>query len=146
METITHSPRETQKLGQKIGSSLVGGEVLALTGELGGGKTTFIQGLAKGLGINQRIISPTFILMRQYEIPKRETKKLNFYHLDLYRFEKNVEQEVKNLGLGDIWTKQGNIVVIEWAEKIKDMVPESATWVTFEHLGNDKRKITIKSK
>jgi tRNA threonylcarbamoyladenosine biosynthesis protein TsaE len=112
---------------------LGGGGILALTGNLGSGKTTFVQGLAEGLGIKSRIISPTFILMRKYD--------KNFYHIDLYRLEEKVEQEVKNLGLEDIWTNPQNLVVIEWAEKIKNIIPKTAIWIKFENLGGDKRRI-----
>ncbi len=113
-----------------------GGAIFALSGNLGAGKTTFIQGLAKGLGIKVKIISPTFILMRKYGN--------NFYHLDLYRLEGDVEREVKNLGTEEIWEDGKNVVVIEWAEKIKDMLPKDTKWIVFENLGEDKRRIAIK--
>ena len=103
---------------------------------MGAGKTTFIQGLAESLGV-KKIISPTFILMRKYEGAKP------LYHLDVYRLEKNVEEEVRNLGVEDFWGKDKNIVVIEWAEKIKDMLPSNTTWITFENLGEDVRKVII---
>jgi len=125
-------------LGEKIAVDLAISHqplVIALTGNLGSGKTTFVQGFAKGLGIKQRIISPTFILMRKYGE--------NFYHVDLYRLEGNIESEVRNLGIEDIWKDPKNIVVIEWAEKIKKMIPKSAQWIKFENLGKDERKITI---
>lgn len=141
MELITKNAEETKKLGQKLAADLVikdGPLVLALSGDLGSGKTTFVQGFAEGLGIRQRIISPTFILLRKYE--------KNFYHLDLYRLDEDIEQEVRNLGLEEIWKDRKNIVVIEWAEKIKEMTPDSATWVKFENLGKDERKITIAEK
>jgi len=111
---------------------------LALTGELGSGKTTFVQGLAKGLGIKQRIISPTFILVRKYDLRSK-----SFYHVDLYRLETEVEKEVRNLGIEEIWDNPENIVVIEWAEKIKGMIPENATWIEFKNLGGNERKIKI---
>ncbi|RLC30881.1 tRNA (adenosine(37)-N6)-threonylcarbamoyltransferase complex ATPase subunit type 1 TsaE, partial [Candidatus Woesebacteria bacterium] len=81
-------------MGKKIAADLKGGETLALTGELGSGKTTFIQGLAEGLGVKGRIISPTFILMRKYEASKSD-----FYHIDFYRLEDDLENEIKNLGI-----------------------------------------------
>jgi len=125
-------------LGEKIAVDLAISHqplVIALTGNLGSGKTTFVQGFAKGLGLKARIISPTFILMRKYGE--------NFYHVDLYRLEGNIESEVRNLGIEDIWKDPKNIVVIEWAEKIKKMIPKSAQWIKFENLGKDERKITI---
>ena len=134
MEVITKNAKETFELGKSIGSSLKKGEVLAFTGGLGAGKTTFIQGLAEGLGIKNRIVSPTFILMRSYG---------NFYHLDLYRLENNIEKEVENLGLFDIWKDNDNIVAIEWAEKLGSKWPENTKWIEFENVDENIRKITI---
>jgi len=138
MEVITKSAQETKDLGKKIATDLKGGETLALTGDLGSGKTTFIQGFAEGLGIKDRIISPTFILMRKYSY-----SKLNFYHIDFYRLENNLENEVKNLGIDDTWGKENNIVAIEWAEKIKDLLPKGTIQLSFENLGEENRKILI---
>ncbi len=134
MEVITESAAETKELGRVLAAELKAGSTLALTGDLGSGKTTFVQGLAKGLGFKGRIISPTFILMRRYP---------GFYHVDLYRFEGNVAREVENIGLTDIWGKDENIVVIEWAEKIKNLMPTNTRWVRFKDLGKDKRRIII---
>ncbi|OGM04017.1 tRNA (adenosine(37)-N6)-threonylcarbamoyltransferase complex ATPase subunit type 1 TsaE [Candidatus Woesebacteria bacterium GWA1_42_12] len=139
MEFITKSSSETKKLGKTFAANLAGGDILALTGNLGSGKTTFIQGLAEGLGVSTRVISPTFILLRKYIYGDR-----NFYHVDLYRLEEKVENEVVNLGLTDIWERSNNIVVVEWAEKVKRLIPKSALWITFESLGGDKRKIILK--
>lgn len=126
-------------MGKKTAADLKGGETLALTGELGSGKTTFIQGLAEGLGIKGRIISPTFILMRKYV-----ASKFDFYHIDFYRLEDGLENEVKNLGIDDTWGKKDTVVAIEWAEKIKKSIPENAIWIEFENLGENERKILIK--
>jgi len=134
-------------LGKKTADELIksikgkSAKVFALTGDLGSGKTTFVQGFAKGLGTSARIISPTFILMRKYLVPGN--KFLNFYHVDLYRLEGDTENEVINLGLTDIWKNPENIVVIEWAEKIKNIIPEVKTEISFENLGENKRKIII---
>ncbi len=141
MEVLTKSAKETKALGKKIAANLKGGAILALTGELGSGKTTFAQGLAKGLGIKQRIISPTFILVRKYDLESK-----NFYHIDLYRLETEIEREVRNLGIEEIWDDSENIVVIEWAEKIKKMIPENATWIEFKNLGENERKIKTSKK
>lgn len=115
--------------------------MLALSGDLGAGKTTFVQGLAKGLGLADRVTSPTFILMREY---LSSDESLNLYHLDMYRLEQDFDEEVKNLGLHDLWEKPENVVIIEWAEKIKDLLPHKTTWITFENIDSDKRRITIK--
>ncbi len=130
-------------MGKKIGSSLKQGAILALTGNLGAGKTTFIQGLAKGLGIKNRITSPTFILMRKYKQSLAGMASNNFYHVDLYRLEGNLEDEVRDLGLTDVWGRKDNIVAIEWAEKIKDILPKGTIWISFQNLDENLRKIII---
>jgi len=135
METITQSAQETQRLGEKIGRDLKGGEVLALYGELGSGKTTFIQGLAKGLGIEKRIISPTFIFVREYPF-----KGGIFYHVDLYRIEK--EADARSLGLEEMFDS-GAIIALEWAEKIKKILPQERVDIFFEYLDDQKRKIRV---
>lgn len=111
---------------------------MALSGELGSGKTTFVQGIAKGLGVKKQIVSPTFIIMREYA-----GEKLNFYHVDLYRLEGDLGSELENLGLTDIWEDPKNVVVIEWAEKAEKYLPKSTKWIKFENLGEEQRKISI---
>ncbi|MFH1971174.1 MAG: tRNA (adenosine(37)-N6)-threonylcarbamoyltransferase complex ATPase subunit type 1 TsaE [Patescibacteria group bacterium] len=141
MEFTTKSARETQKLGRKVAADLVKKTptIIALIGDLGSGKTTFVQGFAKGLGIRKKIISPTFILMRTYKAKKRKM----LYHLDLYRLESNFKEEVENLGVKDIWKEEKNVLVIEWAEKIKNILPAGTTWIKFEYFIDDQRKIII---
>jgi len=139
MDVITKSSEETQRTGEDFAASLKGGEILALTGDLGSGKTTFLQGLAKGLGITQRIVSPTFIISHEYPINDK-----TFFHIDLYRLEGDLRSEIKNLGLDDVWGKEENVVAIEWAEKITEYLPEKTIWISFEYLGDDERKIMIK--
>lgn len=154
MEILTESAKETKEFGRKIGINLIANydlrftdyaATIALTGELGSGKTTFVQGLAEGLGIKQRIISPTFILIRKYKLlfTNYDLRFTNFYHIDLYRLEENVEAEVRNLGVEEIWGSSENVVVIEWAEKIKSMIPKNATWTKFENMGGNRRLIVI---
>ena len=140
-EIVTNSFEETQKLGEKIGSDLKTGAILALFGELGSGKTTFVQGLAKGLGIKRRIISPTFIIVRNYELGIRNQGVKIFYHVDLYRVES--EKEVQGLGIEEILNDQNRIIAIEWAEKIKELLPKKRTEIYFENLGENKRRITV---
>lgn len=136
MEVITDSAAETQKLGQDLAQRLKGGETIGLIGDLGSGKTTFVQGLAKGLGIDKRIISPTFVFRRSYNLPGRRG---TLDHLDLYRI--SGLDDVKSLGLEEIWSEPKKIVVVEWAEKIKKILPEKTVKIFFEYLGKDQRKI-----
>lgn len=138
---ITNSFQETQELARKFAEELKTGDVVALYGDLGGGKTTFAQGLAKGLGINKRIISPTFIIVRKYRIKNRESRIKDFYHIDLYRIPENTG--IDNLGLDEILNDPNSIVAIEWAEKLGKGLPKKRWDIKFEYLGEDKRKITI---
>lgn len=143
-EIITKSARETQELGEQVANNITKGTVLCLFGDLGSGKTTFIQGLAKGLGIKGRILSPTFILMRQYPINNRNNQQLtinNLFHVDLYRI--NQQQDTEALGLTELWSDPTNIVAIEWPEKIEKILPKKRINIYFEYLGENKRRIKI---
>lgn len=147
MEIITKSVGETKEVAHKFADSLAinnkqktinkGNAItIALTGDLGAGKTTFMQGFAEAFGITQRLVSPTFILMRRYELTGGM-----LYHLDMYRLEENDKGEIENLGLSEIWSDPKNIVVIEWAEKIKGLLPEDTIWISFEYVSGDERRI-----
>jgi len=131
---ITNSFEETQKLGADFARKINSISVIALYGNLGSGKTTFIQGLAKGLGIKSKIISPTFIIMRTYQINFKF-----FYHVDLYRIKD--EKDIEELGLTEIMNDTQNIVVIEWPEKIEKILPKKRIDIYFEYLDENKRKI-----
>ncbi|SRR5258708_5735544 len=136
---ITTSFEETQQLGFDFAKMLKGGAVLALYGDLGSGKTTFMQGLARGLGITRNIISPTFLIMRSYEITKKGLKHL--YHLDLYRVEE--ASKAMDLGINELMGEPKNIVAIEWPDKIENLLPEKRINIYFAYLGDDKRQIQI---
>lgn len=142
-QIVTNSFEETQKLGEELAKTLKGGEVLALYGNLGSGKTTFMQGLAHGLGITRNIISPTFIIMRSYEVGTRDNGLgiSNLYHLDLYRIED--EKQAVGLGLEELIEDSHNIVAIEWPDKIENILPEKRISIYFEYMGDDKREIRI---
>lgn len=139
---ITNSYEETQKLGADFAQKLNSIPVLALHGDLGSGKTTFIQGLAKGLGIEKKIISPTFIIMRSYQITlNSQLSILNFfYHVDLYRIKD--EKDIRDLGLIELMQDPQNLFAIEWPEKIKSLLPRKRLDIFFEYLDENKRKIT----
>jgi len=140
MKTIsTHSFEETRKLGFDYAQTLQGGDVVCLHGDLGSGKTTFVQGLAQGLGITQKIISPTFIIVRLYEIDKGSSK--NFYHIDLYRVE--TEHDIAGLGLVELMNDKENIVVIEWPEKIASLLPQNRKDILFKYVVDDEREIVF---
>ena len=147
MEVFTQSARQTQKLGEKLAADLISGKstprVLCLYGDLGSGKTTFIQGLARGLGIGKRVLSPTFVIVRQYVIGDTQDvkHKSHFYHIDLYRVEN--ERDVGSLGLSEIWSDPENVVAIEWAEKIEKILPKRRIDIHFAYVSKNRRRITI---
>ena len=134
---ITFSDKETKLLAAKLAGKTKFG-VIALFGELGAGKTTFVQGFAEGLKIKEKIISPTFVLIRQHPISK--TKKI-LYHIDLYRL--NNMTDLKQLGLEEIWSDPKNIVLIEWADKIKNLLPKGVIKIYLEVVDTNTRKIMI---
>ena len=134
---ITCSADETFALGRAIGEKLQGGDILALSGELGSGKTCFTGGIARGLGVseNYQITSPTFTLINEYPAKHR------LFHFDVYRL--SDYSDLDDLGYDEFISGRG-VVVIEWAEKIASIIPEKAFFVNFEYVDENKRKIIIK--
>jgi tRNA threonylcarbamoyladenosine biosynthesis protein TsaE len=144
MKTIfTQSFQETQKLGQKLAQNLISGQIICLSGDLGSGKTTFAQGLLKGLKVKGPYTSPTFVIMKQYKPtthnPQPVTIK-NIYHIDAYRVN---EKDILNLGWEEIITQPDNLVIVEWAERIKKIIPPNAKWINFSWEGEKQRKIIL---
>ena len=137
IEIISVSAEQTWEIARFIGGKLRGGDVLALSGELGSGKTCFTGGLARGLGVSEKyqIISPTFTLINEY--PAR----CKLYHFDVYRL--NGYSEFEDLGYEEYFCSDG-IVVIEWAEKIVKILPADTFFISFEYLDENRRRIIIK--
>lgn len=135
-----HSLKELKKFAKGLAKTLKGGEVLALSGELGAGKTTFTKFLLKELGIKSRIVSPTFVLMVPYV-----HNKTTYYHLDLYRT--SSFKEISALGFEELWGLKHSVFIIEWAERIKKHLPKNTIFLKFKivSLKNTQRKITIKN-
>ena len=134
----TENPEETFALGQKIGRAATPGQVYTLTGDLGVGKTVFTQGVASGLGITEPVNSPTFTIVQVYE-----EGRLPFYHFDVYRI--GDIEEMEEIGYDDYFFGEG-ICLIEWAELIKEILPENRISITIEKdlsRGFDYRRITI---
>ena len=143
---LTKNPSRTKKLGESFTEKIFENGpqkraiVLGLIGELGGGKTTFLQGFARGLGIKQKILSPTFIIMKKFLISNSQL--LNFYHIDCYRIEK--PKEILDLGFKEIISNPRNIVAIEWANKIRKIMPKDITILEFKFIDKSTRKIVVK--
>lgn len=140
---ISNSAQETKKIAQDFAAKFLEVHnkinVIALSGDLGSGKTTFVQGFAEGLGIQDKIISPTFVLIRHHPIPN-STHTL--YHIDLYRLE-NVN-DLKSIGLDDLIKNPQDFILIEWAEKAEELLPKNTTWIYFKPLTENKRELTFK--
>lgn len=133
----TKSGNETKKIARDLAKDFLIGGIIALSGELGAGKTTFAQGFAEGLGIKDKIISPTFLIIRQYKIPNQ---KNFFYHIDLYRLE-NVN--LKESGLEEIFSDQNNVVLVEWADKIARDLPASSKRIGLKKLREELHEIEL---
>jgi len=138
---ISYSEKDTIKLGQQWGASCRGGEVFALVGDLGVGKTKIAKGIAKGLGIKTVITSPTFNIFRVYRINKNKVVK-KFYHIDAYRLKS--PKDIINLGVQEFLGKKDVVVIIEWAEKIKNILPLGTTIIYLKSLGEKQREIIVK--
>lgn len=115
--------------------------VVGLYGELGAGKTTFVQSLAKVLGVTETVTSPTFVLEKIYTL--KNQKFLRFIHIDAYRLE--CSDELRKLGFDDIKSDGGNFIVIEWADKVEDILPKNTRRVYFNVTGVDTRELRIKN-
>ncbi len=133
---ISKSVSQTEKIGEALGKSLKAGDIVALYGDLGAGKTVFVKGIARGLGIKKRILSPTFIFMRSYPLEGGK----QFYHIDLYRGQSLEDFEA--LGLEELFSKN-NIVVLEWAEKIAKMLPQKRIDINIKKENEKARRIEI---
>ena len=134
----TFSPEETFELGREIGRQASPGDVYALTGDLGVGKTVFTKGLAEGLGITEPVTSPTFTIVQSYE-----GGRLPFHHFDVYRIE-DID-EMDEIGYEDCFYGDG-VTLVEWADVIAELLPENTIRITIEKMpdkGFDYRRITV---
>jgi len=145
-EYLTISSSQTKKLGEKLAKEIIRKPlqkkafVIGLEGELGGGKTTFLQGFARELGVKEKILSPTFVILKRFEIKNLRFK--NFFHMDCYRIQKS--KEILDLGLKEIISNPRNIVVVEWAGRVKKNMPKDATWIRFKFINEKTRKIVFR--
>lgn len=141
METtfVSTSFEETREIAQKFVGKLEKGTTICLYGQLAAGKTTFTQGIGKAFGID-RLVSPTFLIMRQYPITSHPIIK-TLYHLDLYRL--NSVEDIKAFDVEEIWSSPENLLVIEWPEKFKEYLPKERYDIFFKANGENERDIKI---
>jgi len=135
----TSSAQQTQQFGGLLAPLLRSGDVICLEGSLGAGKTCLTQGIGRGLGITASITSPTFVIVHEYGLPQRPYR---LYHIDLYRIESAAEASAT--GLEDYIFGDG-ICVIEWADRIVDILPEDRLWITMSYLGDSERQLSLRA-
>ncbi len=134
IDIVTRTPDETRTVGAGLAELLVPGDVISLTGDLGAGKTTFVQGAARGLGVGEQVVSPTFVLVREYrgEVP--------VYHLDVYRLDRL--QEVIDLGFEDLLDPSG-VIFVEWGDAIDALLPDEHLRVELRTDDGDARRLSF---
>ena len=133
---ISNSPDETEAIGRRLAEHIGVGSVLALKGDLGSGKTSFVKGLVAGLGASAGVTSPTFTILHEYQ-----GGRLPVYHFDFFRLEDR--QSVQGLGLDDYFFGDG-LSVIEWADRFPEFIPEQARWILFEIESKNQRVISVR--
>lgn len=139
MEVSVHSTQETSDLAYKIAERLKPGDVVALYGDLGSGKTTFVKYLAEALGMDSRVQSPTFVIARKYITEQGRIRILN--HVDLYRLIH--PREVDDLGLTELFTEDNAVTVIEWPELAEATLPSEVIKIRFRYLDESSRSIKV---
>ena len=143
MEVVLKSLKDTQKLAVKLAKEILlkgGPSVAALYGDLGSGKTTFVQFLAQALGIKEKVLSPTFVILKTFVLPKKIGQFKFLTHVDSYRLKS--AKDLLDLGLKDLLADKENITVIEWPEKIEKYLPKNTIKMYFK-LKNAKERIAI---
>jgi len=157
MKKTTKTLKETQKLAGDLARKILSSKkqpvvrLVALVGDLGAGKTAFVQGFAEALGIKDRVVSPTFTIMKKFQIPNLKSQinskpKIQKYktliHVDVYRLDN--PKEIEDLGWDEIIKNEGNIILVEWAEKIRKILPKPYFLAGLEHKSEGERTIDIK--
>src|SRR5512142_141389 len=134
---FSRSPDQTRRIGMRLGGALQTGDVICLQGDLGAGKTTFVQGIARGWGSLDSVSSPTFILVNMY----RGANEKRLFHMDAYRLDSTPEAEELDL---DTMLAEGALI-IEWPERMEKLIPEERLWVQLEYINEDEREMKFKS-
>ncbi len=141
LDLISHSPDQTRRFGYHLGRLAQAGDVLLLHGQIGAGKTTLVQGIARGLGIEGYVQSPTFTLASEHVGRTAAGERTALYHLDLYRLEG--AGDLASFGYEEYLDEPGGIVVIEWPERLVSDLPEEHLLISLEHLADTKRRLAF---
>jgi len=148
MQYITSSEKQTFNLAKNLTKQFKGGEVIGLIGQLGAGKTVFVKGIAAGLAIKKNITSPTFVLMKVYKIRNQKSRQSgkqagikNLVHIDAYRIKS--PQDIVAIGAAEYFNRPDTITIIEWADKIKKILPKKIKYIKIKNQGGNTRKLTI---
>lgn len=145
---VSNSSRQTKKIARELAFKLIKKRskkqalIIALEGELGSGKTTFIKGFSEALKVKEKILSPTFVIIHSHKV-KTGSYFSNLYHIDAYRLDS--KDDLLDLGIKEIFQNPKNIVLIEWADKVKSIIPKEAILVNIIHKSKNKRIIMIKN-
>ncbi len=138
LEFFSHSPEQTRRVGMKLGSLLARGDLVCLSGDLGSGKTTLMQGIAQGWGSLDKVSSPTFVLVNIY----RRSDGQNLYHMDTYRMA--AAEEAEDLDM-DMMLESGALV-IEWAERIQAVLPKDCLWINLMWIADEQREMRLQAR
>ena len=141
-QSITHSAQETRAFGEELAREILPGTLLCLSGDLGAGKTTFTQGFLEGFGAVRPYVSPTFVIMKQYDLPKPFNGVDCIYHVDAYRVE---SKDFETIGFSQWCEDKKGIVILEWPERVVELLPEKRVEIHFKNLSENERKIKIVS-
>lgn len=137
IEFFSRSPEQTRRVGMRLGSLLRPGDVVCLQGDLGAGKTTLVQGLARGWGSLDPVSSPTFIIVNIYRRPDQ----IQLFHMDAYRLDS--ASEAAELDLDEMLAR-GSLLV-EWPERVQEILPEERIWISFKYVAEENRQLVIKA-
>ena len=139
MEYISHNPAETDSIFSELAARLRGGDLLALYGELGSGKTTSVKAIGRFLGVKEEITSPTFVIIKNYHLAAEKNGIKELVHMDAYRL--HGASDAESVGLNDYLARSNTLTIIEWPENIGSALPQTRREIHFEHLEQDCRGI-----
>lgn len=141
MEYLSKSEKETYQIAKDLAQKAQPGDIFTLEGDLGSGKTTFIKGFAKALGIKNEVTSPTFVLLKKYKVLNSNRGIQNLIHVDCYRMDS--PEDAYSIGLDEFFGDKEAIILIEWPSKITSLLPKRTKKIKFEYINTSTRKISL---